>query len=96
MLKLVKVFFIGLTAIIFIGVFGFNGFADDGKKKTVSPLSMSTQEQQVIDTIRQLGFSVQSAKPLANGSWEVQITGFDGRRASGAFQIGRASCRERV
>lgn len=86
MLKLVNVFFIGLTAIVFIGVFGFNGFADDGKKKTVSPSSLSTQEQQVIDTIRQLGFSVQSAKPLANGSWEVHITGFDGRRASGAFR----------
>ena len=86
MLKRVKVLFIGISVIFFIGVSGFNGFADDGKAKSIAPSSVSAQERQVVDTMRQLGFAVQSARLIENGVWEVRINGFDGKRASGAFR----------
>lgn len=47
---------------------------------------VQSQQRQVIDTMRQLGFDVAAARHLGNGNWEVRVNGFDAQRASGAFR----------
>lgn len=47
---------------------------------------VKSQDQQVADTMGQLGFKVKSVHRMGDGVWEVRVDGFDGGRASGAFR----------
>lgn len=66
----------------FLG-FLFCGTVQAGDMK-VAPIK--SQDKQVADTMRHLGFKVKSVQHMGDGAWEVHIDGFDGRRASAAFR----------
>lgn len=68
------------------GLFASNALAAKIAIKQPVIASTLSQDRQVADTVRQLGFAVSSVKSLGNGNWEVHISGFDAERAQGAFR----------
>lgn len=86
MLKSVNIIFIGVSVLVFAGFFDVNASAAERADKHITNAPMLSQERRVADTMRQLGFAVESVKNLGNGGWEVRVSGFDGQRALGAFR----------
>lgn len=86
MLRTVKIILIGVSILAFAGSFdSLASAAEDALKRPVNAPALS-QERRVADTLRQLGFAVESVKNLGKGNWEVRVGGFDAQRARGAFR----------
>ncbi len=86
MSRLVKVIWLGGSALILAGFFGCNALASELKNKPLAPMRVMDQERHMVETMRQLGFAVESVKQKSNGVWEVRVNGFDSKQASGAFR----------
>ncbi|MBL0226613.1 MAG: hypothetical protein IPQ16_13880 [Geobacteraceae bacterium] len=85
-MNLKNVTIIGVSAIVFAMGSDCNVFAAEVAGKRLTKMPEISQERKVVDTMRQLGFSVESARRLGNGDWEIRVNGFDGKNAKGAFR----------
>ncbi len=68
-----------------LGLLGFL-FCGTVQAADMKVAPVKSQDQQVADTMGQLGFKVKSVQRMGDGVWEVRVDGFDGSRASGAFR----------
>lgn len=86
MTRIVKVIGLGGSALVLAGFLGCNALASEVKEKPLTPVQAMDQEQHMIETMQQLGFSVKSVKQKKNGIWKVRVNGFDSQQASGTFR----------
>lgn len=86
MSKIVKVIGLGGSALVLAGLFGLDALAVELKNKPLAPIQKMDQERHMVNTMRQLGFAVESVTQKSNGVWEVRVNGFDSRQASGTFR----------
>ncbi|MFY9142705.1 hypothetical protein [Sulfuricurvum sp.] len=86
MSKIVKVIGLGGSALVLAGLFGLDALAVELKNKPLAPMQKMDQERHMVNTMRQLGFAVESVTQKGNGVWEVRVNGFDSRKASGTFR----------
>ncbi len=81
MFKALKLVSIGSLMPIFVGLFSFSTLAAEAVPKRLTKAPTLSQDRQVVDAMRKLGFAVNSAKRWGNSSWEVSVSGFDWSRA---------------
>jgi hypothetical protein len=84
--KLVKALVVATVAAVIGGFWGSSVGGAAGLDKGMPKATAASQEKRVVDTMRQMGFAVDSARHMGEGRWEVQVSGFDARRATGAFR----------
>lgn len=86
MLKGTKIVLISVSAFLFTVMSDVIVTAAEVTGKPRVKVPEMSQERQVINTMLQLGFTVESAHRLRDGSWEVRVGDFDGRRANFAYR----------